>query len=432
MGVDFRFAARSDIGLVRKQNQDSGYAGHHLLIVADGMGGPAGGDIASSVVVGQLAPLDEDPAPADQLLSCLHQALQEAHDHLVERSNNDAALRGLGTTCVAVYRSGNKLGTVHVGDSRGYLLRNGQLAQVTKDHSLVQYLVDNGQITQEEAEHHPKRSVILRVIGDTSSPVEPDESVREAIVGDRWLLCSDGLHGVVSRETIVEVLSSEETPEECVDKLIELALLAGAPDNVTCVVGDVVEEGKEPPTHPQIVGSAAVNRHEPTRGSDGAAGRAAELLEEAEADKQSTSTEIDEDGGEDKAGKNADSRGKRKRLWWLLAGIIVGILVVSGELGWQWSQSRFYAQAEDGQVVIYQGIPTSFGPLELSHQVEQTDLGIADLAPIDQTRLQEPVTRGSRAELDAYLAEVAERADSLREQSTLNGGNADEAQSGDS
>lgn len=432
MGVDFRFAARSDVGLVRKQNQDSGYAGHHLLIVADGMGGPAGGDIASSVVVGQLAPLDEDPVPADQLLSCLHQALQEAHDHLVERSNNDAALRGLGTTCVAIYRSGNKLGAMHVGDSRGYLLRNGQLAQVTKDHSLVQYLVDNGQITPEEAEHHPKRSVILRVIGDTSSPVEPDESIREAIVGDRWLLCSDGLHGVVSRETIAEVLSTEETPEECADKLIELALLAGAPDNVTCVVSDVVEEGEEPPSHPQIVGSAAVNRHEPTRGSGGAAGRAAELLEEAEADKQPTTAETDED----EAGGDASSREKRKRLWWLLAGIIVVLLVVAGGFGWQWSQSQFYAQAKDGQVVIYQGIPVKFGSLGLSHQVGQTDLEIADLAPIDRTRLQDPVTRGSRTELDAYLDEVAERADSLRGQSVLNGSkngcNTGEAQSGDS
>lgn len=301
MGVDFRFAARSDVGLVRKQNQDSGYAGHHLLAVADGMGGSAGGDIASSVVIGEMALLDRDLASSDELADRLREALIVSHNDLVERSESDFSLRGLGTTCVAIYRSGNKLATVHVGDSRIYLLRDSRLIQITKDHSLVQFLVDSGQITPEEAERHPKRSVILRVIGDTSASAEPDESIRESIVGDRWLLCSDGLHGVVSAETIQEVLETYSSPDECADKLIELALLAGAPDNVTCVIGDVVEEEDSEATQslPQIVGSAAKNRLQPTRGSGGAAGKAAELLDHAGAHDFSENLENSEQNYDD-------------------------------------------------------------------------------------------------------------------------------------
>lgn len=414
--VDFRFAARSDVGLVRKQNQDSGYAGHHLLVVADGMGGPAGGDIASSVVVGELAPLDEELAAADQLLGRLRMALYDSHENLLERSSDDPALRGLGTTCVAIYRSGNKLGMVHVGDSRGYLLRDGQLVQVTRDHSLVQYLVDTGQITPEEAEHHPKRSVILRVIGDTSQTVQADETVREAVVGDRWLLCSDGLHGVVSAETLQEVLTTYADPEECADKLVELALLAGAPDNVTCVIGDVVEAGTEPQASPQIVGAAAKNRHIPTRGSGGAAGKAAELLQDS-----SEVGEADAEEGE------AGSPKSRKRRWWPIPVVLVVLLAIGGGIfGWQWSQSQYYAQAVDGRVVVFQGIPQSLGPISFSHQVEETDLLVEDLAPVDQQRLQSPVIRDSLAQVHNYLQAVQVRANYLLE----NTDDGEDAQSG--
>ena len=393
--VEFHYAARSDVGLVRQNNQDSGYAGANLLVLADGMGGPAGGDIASSVAMAHLVPLDTDSHPAESLLPLLRDALMDAHEELSERSQDDPELAGLGTTCIAILRSGRKLAMVHIGDSRAYLLRGDTLTQVTTDHSFVQYLVDSGQITPEEAEHHPQRNVVMRILGDSQADVTPDETMREAVVGDRWLLCSDGLSGVVSADTIAEVLTDVHDPGECAEELIRLALLAGGPDNVTCVVADIVPAGTIPPSAPQIVGAAAKDRLAPTRGGGGAAARAAALA--------SPTKELPVD---DEAEAEADAP-RRSRFAWLLPVISLMLaigVVIAGWLGWQWSQSQYYVMGKDGSVVIFQGIPQSVGSWNLSHAVEITDVKLDQLAAVDQQRLQEPVTRSSRGEVDAYVA----------------------------
>ena len=393
--VEFHYAARSDVGLVRQNNQDSGYAGANLLVLADGMGGPAGGDIASSVAIAHLVPLDTDSHPAETLLPSLRDALMDAHEELSERSEQDPELAGLGTTCIALMRSGNKLAMVHIGDSRAYLLRGDTLTQVTTDHSFVQYLVDSGQITPEEAEHHPQRNVVMRILGDSQADVTPDETMREAVVGDRWLLCSDGLSGVVSSDTIAEILPDVRDPGECAEELIRLALLAGGPDNVTCVVADIVPAGTVPPSAPQIVGAAAKDRLAPTRGGGGAAARAAALA--------SPTKELPVD---DEAEAEADAP-RRSRFAWLLPVISLMLaigVVIAGWLGWQWSQSQYYVMGKDGSVVIFQGIPQSIGSWNLSHAVEITDVKLDQLAAVDQQRLQEPVTRSSRGEVDAYVA----------------------------
>ncbi len=393
--VEFHYAARSDVGLVRQNNQDSGYAGANLLVLADGMGGPAGGDIASSVAIAHLVPLDTDSHPAETLLPSLRDALMDAHEELSERSEQDPELAGLGTTCIALMRSGNKLAMVHIGDSRAYLLRGDTLTQVTTDHSFVQYLVDSGQITPEEAEHHPQRNVVMRILGDSQADVTPDETMREAVVGDRWLLCSDGLSGVVSSDTIAEILTDVRDPGECAEELIRLALLAGGPDNVTCVVADIVPAGTIPPSAPQIVGAAAKDRLAPTRGGGGAAARAAALA--------SPTKELPVD---DEAEAEADAP-RRSRFAWLLPVISLMLaigVVIAGWLGWQWSQSQYYVMGKDGSVVIFQGIPQSVGSWNLSHAVEITDVKLDQLAAVDQQRLQEPVTRSSRGEVDAYVA----------------------------
>ncbi|WP_448750538.1 PP2C family protein-serine/threonine phosphatase [Actinomyces sp.] len=393
--VEFHYAARSDVGLVRQNNQDSGYAGANLLVLADGMGGPAGGDIASSVAIAHLVPLDTDSHPAETLLPSLRDALMDAHEELSERSEQDPELAGLGTTCIALMRSGNKLAMVHIGDSRAYLLRGDTLTQVTTDHSFVQYLVDSGQITPEEAEHHPQRNVVMRILGDSQADVTPDETMREAVVGDRWLLCSDGLSGVVSSDTIAEILTDVRDPGECAEELIRLALLAGGPDNVTCVVADIVPAGTIPPSAPQIVGAAAKDRLAPTRGGGGAAARAAALA--------SPTKELPVD---DEAEAEADAP-RRSRFAWLLPVISLMLaigVVITGWLGWQWSQSQYYVMGKDGSVVIFQGIPQSVGSWNLSHAVEITDVKLDQLAAVDQQRLQEPVTRSSRGEVDAYVA----------------------------
>ncbi|WP_022868922.1 PP2C family protein-serine/threonine phosphatase [Schaalia vaccimaxillae] len=391
--AEFHSAARSDVGLVRSNNQDSGYAGANLLVLADGMGGPAGGDIASSVALAHLVPLDTDSHPADSMLPLLRKALMDAHDELSDRSSRDRDLEGLGTTCIAIMRSGNRLAMVHIGDSRAYMLRGETLTQVTTDHSYVQFLVDTGQITQEEAEHHPNRNVVLKILGDSEADVAPDETIREAVIGDRWLLCSDGLSGVVSPETIGQMMATIEDPGECAEELIRLALLAGGPDNITCVVSDIVPSGSFPPVPPQIVGAAAIDRNAASRGGEGAAAKAAALS------KKRPSVDLDDE--------DEDARPPRTR-WWtpVFMLLVAAFLVGAGWLSWAWSQTQFYVLGKDGYVVIYQGIPQTLGPWELSHAVEVTDVALADLTQVDRQRLTEPVVRSSREDVDAYVNQL--------------------------
>lgn len=258
MSIGFNYAALSDIGKIRQSNQDSGYAGPNLLVLADGMGGPAGGDIASSIAIDHLRSLDTEADTPEEALESLQEAIAQAHQELCERSTQDPALAGLGTTCIAIRRSQNAITMTHIGDSRAYRLRGGELRQMTNDHSFVQYLVDTGQLTPEQAETHPQRSVLLRVLGDSQEDVNLDESQPDFTVGDRWLLCSDGLCGFVSGQTIGKMLYRSDTPQQACETLVELALKAGGPDNITCVVADIVEDPQA--QEPQIVGAAATDR----------------------------------------------------------------------------------------------------------------------------------------------------------------------------
>ena len=225
MSIALRYAARSDVGLVRNNNQDSAFAGPHLLVVCDGMGGAAGGDVASSVVVAHLAQLDDEAHGPDDIVRELESAVAAAHAEMLDRVKAEPALAGLGTTVTAILRAENKFAMAHVGDSRAYLLRNGELTQVTTDHTFVQHLVNTGRITQEEAEQHPQRSVLLRVLGDFEPAIPLDISMREAHAGERWLLCSDGLSGVVSQDTLLETLRDTKDVGACADKLVQLCLL---------------------------------------------------------------------------------------------------------------------------------------------------------------------------------------------------------------
>jgi len=380
--IALRYAARSDVGLVRSNNQDSGYAGPHLLMVADGMGGHAGGDVASSVAIAAFAPLDGESHGSDDALDELEAALESARDEIIARSEAEPELAGMGTTVIAILRAGNKLAMVHLGDSRGYLLRDGVLTQVTTDHTFVQHLVDIGRITPEEAEHHPQRSVVMRVLGDFDAEVTPDMSVREARPGDRWLLCSDGLSGFVSAETIAETVASIADVDQCADRLVQLALRAGGGDNVTVVLADVVElddvaDGQGPTTTATVVGSAAATFDAPTSAADGPAARAANLTKPAPA-------EDDEDDDD------PEERPRRRRGLLVLAAAVV-LLVAVGVGGWAWTQTQYYVGVADGQVAIFQGVPQSLGPVSLSSVVETTDIAADDLqsaylrARVDET-----------------------------------------------
>jgi len=367
--IALRYAARSDVGLVRSNNQDSAYAGPHLLVVADGMGGHAGGDIASSVAVAHLAPLDDEAHGPDDALEELATALNGAHEELLALAEDNPALAGLGTTVTALLRSGNKLAMAHIGDSRAYLLREGELTQVTTDHSFVQHLVNTGKLTPEEAERHPQRSVLLRVLGDFDMEIVPDLSVREARAGDRWMLCSDGLSGVVSHDTMADALRDVDDAGACAEKLVDLALRGGAPDNITVVVGDVVEvddlpDGAAPETTSHVVGAAAQDRNRPSRGGKGAAARAAEHSAATRARNASTTPPPPTSFAEDDI---VPTRSVWRRvLLALVAVVVLAAVAVAGWLGYRWTQDQYYVGVDNGRIAVFRGIPQTVGPISLS------------------------------------------------------------------
>ena len=258
MTLALRYAVRSDVGLLREGNEDSAYAGPHLLAIADGMGGHAAGEVASAVAISALAGLDEE-VPVSNLLELLSAAVASANATLHEMSTRDPSVEGMGTTLTAMLWSGSTVALCHIGDSRAYLLRDGEFYQITHDHTLVQSLVDDGRLSPEQAQTHPQRSLVMRAL-QSSTDAEPDLSVREALAGDRYLLCSDGLSDVVSEQTMQKTLVKFTDPEEAVHQLIDLAIRGGGPDNITCIVADVVDTAAEPGAATQtsvIVGAAS-------------------------------------------------------------------------------------------------------------------------------------------------------------------------------
>jgi protein phosphatase len=234
-----RYAARSDVGRVRAKNDDSAYVGRHLAVVADGMGGHAGGDVASAATVLDMIHLDKDDYDGDAG-TVLADEIQTANSLLSELVHMNPKLAGMGTTVTALLLAEGKLHFAHIGDSRAYRLRNGEFEQVSVDHTFVQRLIDEGRLRPEEAETHPHKNVLMRVLGDVDASPELDLATLDVEPGERWLLCSDGLNYVAGH--VVE-RTVRETPDlhECADLLVDLTLEAGAPDNVTVVLLEIVE-----------------------------------------------------------------------------------------------------------------------------------------------------------------------------------------------
>jgi PPM family protein phosphatase len=239
MTLHLRWAAVTDQGHVRSSNQDCFYAGDRLLVVADGMGGMAAGDVASRLAVEALKSIDVPIDDAHQM-DALHKALEVANGRIAEVVTEDPALQGMGTTLTAVLFSGDRAALAHVGDSRAYLLRDGRLNQLTKDDTYVQMLVDQGLIRPEEAAGHPRRAVVTQAL--QGEPVSPSYVIVEPEPGDRWLLCSDGLTTVVSFAQIEAGLLAEPDPQACAERLLDLALQAGGPDNITVIVADLTPD----------------------------------------------------------------------------------------------------------------------------------------------------------------------------------------------
>ena len=243
-----RYAARTDRGLLRANNQDSVFAGDRLLVIADGMGGHAAGDVASRLVVAAFVGLDELPQGSD-MVRPLSDATRTGNAAIAETVEANPEFDGMGTTLTALLFDGPVVALAHVGDSRAYLFRNGVLHQISHDDTFVQSLVDDGRITADEATHHPQRSLLLRALNGTE--MDPSITMRETSPGDRFLICSDGLSDVVSPESIADALGGPD-PDSVADTLIQLALVGGGPDNVTVIVADVLETGG--PAHHGIPG----------------------------------------------------------------------------------------------------------------------------------------------------------------------------------
>ncbi|MBX6385951.1 MAG: Stp1/IreP family PP2C-type Ser/Thr phosphatase [Microbispora sp.] len=384
MTIALRYAARSDVGLLREGNEDSAYASGRLLAVADGMGGHAHGEVASSVAIAALSSLDRDTFGGD-LLSAIEAAVRDANHQLHAMVARDPSLKGMGTTLTAMLWSGSRFALVHVGDSRAYLLRNGELYQITHDHTLVQSLVDDGRITQEEAANHPQRSILLRAL-DGSGEVDPDLQDREAQVGDRYLLCSDGLSTVVSAETLHHTLTTIDDPEDVVRQLIDLANRGGGPDNITCVVADVIEvDDTQPPSGAAAVVGAAGSGRLHTVAPDTPAARATTVT--------APQPVITDDDLDDEPVREAQPprRARKGRSGPKLA---IGVLVVAaalgvgGYFGYQWTQSQFYIGVKGDELVVFQGVDAEVGPVSFKRVAYTDHVRVSSLPAVQQDQVR--------------------------------------------
>jgi PPM family protein phosphatase len=395
MSVALRYAARSHVGLgAKSRNEDSAYAGPELLVLCDGMGGHAAGDVASSLVVGELVHLDGESHGADDMLDILENAVMNANDLLAEVSHDNADSGGMGTTCIAMLRSGGKLAVANIGDSRAYLRRGTRVTQITRDHSFVQQLLDEGRITEEEALHHPQRSLVTRVL---TGRVEdhPDVSMRELRPGDRLLLCSDGLTDYVAESTVTDILRSEGSPGDIADQLVAIALRASVRDNVTVIVADVVRPG-DGTTQPQVVGVVSGLGTTP-------AGPALTPAEKAAALARHTA-------GVPEAPVLAEEHPPSAWLAWLRRGLLavaVAVVVVGGVwASYEWSQRQYFVGEADGQVTIYRGVSQDLGPWALSTAEESTDLAVEDLPTYYQGRVRATLSADDREDATAIVAEL--------------------------
>lgn len=360
--------AASHVGRIRASNQDSGYAGTHLFMVADGMGGHAGGDVASSLATQAItAVADERFDSIDAAQKSLVDAVKNSAQELSDAVRQHPDLQGMGTTVSALIRHDDKMVIAHIGDSRVYLYRNDVLEQVTSDHTFVQKLVDTGRISAAEAAVHPRRNVLMRVLGDFDTNPEIDTVIVETEPGDRWLLCSDGLCGYVDEDAIARIMKTHRDAAVATEKLIAAALDKGAPDNVTVVIVGVNETSMSAASRPILVGAAAeplifdaITKRLPRVSGIFMGTPASRMSAETFATADFLETIIAED----------KKRASRRRARWATY-LAIALTAISGLAiyGYFWTQSQFYIGADKDSVVIYRGVDGDVGGLSL-HTIE--------------------------------------------------------------
>ena len=436
--LGLRYAARSDVGLVRQGNEDSGYAGPRLLLVADGMGGHAAGELASAVAVATVADLDVHPPSSSELLNALTDSIDSTGETINAIISEEPDLTGMGTTVTGLYWLGGRVAIVHVGDSRAYLFRDHELTQLTHDHTYVQTLVDAGRITEEQAATHPKRSLLMRAL-DGMNPVEADLSVREARLGDRYLLCSDGLSGFVDVADIAGALTMSD-PTGCVTRLVDLALERGAPDNVTVVVADVITSdvsedslfapvvvgaAGEPRVRAQLPGVRFPDDSQPDPDApdvlppvDGGPPTAPQPLVDAEIVVPAAEQAM-RDSREAAARKQRRTR--RLKSVAVYIGLVAAIAAVTygALIGAQaWLQTQWYVavngSAGTGTVAVYQGIQGNLGGFSFSSLQTDTTIPVGELPLFDQELVSKGIPAETEADAQRIVNELQTRASECR------------------
>ena len=374
MTLTMRYAARSDRGLIRDGNQDSVYAGPRLLAVADGMGGMAAGDVASNIVIGAMAPLDED-VPGNALVDALRHAVDTANQQIRDAVEANPEMEGMGTTLTAMLFGGSKIGMVHIGDSRAYLLRDGEFAP---DHPGRHIRPDAGRRGPDHRRggEHPPAAVAA-----DAGPGRPRRRPRvlgaPGVAGDRYLICSDGLSGVVSDETIAATMREYADPNQCAERLIQLALRGGGPDNITVIVADVTDAGHRR-------GGAGRRRRGRERPGHGELGRRVDPAARASAltGRRRAGTRPTPRRRRGRRTARSGTRSAPRSCWSCCPALLGGGLWV----GWRYTQSQYYVGVtDDGTVAVFQGIPGQIAGLDLSTvNYEQPGTSLDDLTPVAQ------------------------------------------------
>jgi protein phosphatase len=415
-----QYAAISDVGRVRKDNQDSGYAGPWLLTVCDGVGGAARGDLASSTAVGQLRRLDQPPDDdhdESHRLELVAGALHRASDRIGELVDEEPSLSGTSTTATVALFDGERLAMGHVGDSRAYLFRGHEISQLTSDHTFVQSLIDEGRISEEDARSHPHRNLILKAL-DGVHDVDPDLFTVELTERDRILLCSDGASGSLDDRRLADILSTG-SPDFAAVELVRASLEAGSTDNVTCIVADVVAveadaaETSDPPA-PVLVGAAAELKRRPRSGASFFRGhRAGDTgeLEPVAADvagdlPPGVPFAIDTDP---EAARYAPRPPRRHP--WLRRGLallgLLGLAWMAGAAAWSWSQHQYYVGEQDGVVTIFRGVQADVPGIELSHAYETTNIRVDQLDDYSARSVEQGLGAGSLYDAERTVQHLA-------------------------